>query len=305
MPGRVGRRCRRGGVRVGIGGHDDAAASGRARLTRHHPRRRLLRHDQARARRPGPMGPRVVDRRHDRPPTRARRDAPEHSVALGRDAVEPVAPRRRHRRRERDRPRTRRAVRGRQHLGHAGASAAARPRGRRGHARNHEISRRPQRRPRRHPRVSRERRSPPEDLIHSDDRRRGAVAVRVLAHAARHPHAADPRARAERRRGIARRVPRAASARRSRALPRARVASGARDRREANVGVRRHAVGPGRERTARNRSPSRVVFAFSHRRRASAARRASSSIERRSKDRGRERPKICCACRSDSSTWTI
>ncbi len=50
LPHRAGGRRRGRGVRVRIGGDDDAVAGARPGFPRHRPRRRLLRHDQARAR---------------------------------------------------------------------------------------------------------------------------------------------------------------------------------------------------------------------------------------------------------------
>src|SRR5438105_708740 len=77
---------------------------------------------------------------------------------------------------------------------------------------------------------------------------RRAVAVRLLAPAARHSHAAVPRARAVGARPQTRELPGRPPTRGARALPRAAVASGTRDREAPDGDVRRHALGPGQGR---------------------------------------------------------
>ena len=95
----------------------------------------------------------------------------------------------------------------RRHLRHAGPAAAARLRHRHGGALHHEVHRRPQRRGRR-----RADHAPRQLPVRARAqiaalRRRGAVAVRLLADAARHRHAAVPGARAFGERGAGRAVP--------------------------------------------------------------------------------------------------
>ena len=194
---------------------------------------------------------------------------------LGRDAVQSPAPRRRHRGASRRSRTRRRALRRRQHVGHAGAPASARAGRRRRDARDDEIPRRTQRRARRRARVPRDRRPLSADRRDPDDRRRGAVAVRVLAHAC----AAFARCRcASARRARAR----ARSRRSSRTIPCVEavhypgtdVAPGARRRATTDVRVRRNAVRAGGERSRRSRSPIAGRLRSSRRRRASAERRA-------------------------------
>ena len=306
MPHRAGGRRRGRGVRVGIGGDDDAPAGPRTGLARHRPRRRLLRHDQARARRPRAVGTRAVDRRHDGPRAAcARRCGRTRKLVWVETPSNPLL-----------RVVDIAAVAAIAHEGGAlcavdntwGTPVLQRPLELGADVSMHattkylgghsdvlggalvfrEIG----------DLASAHRRDP-------DDRWRRAVAVRVLAHAARHSHAADSRPRAERERAGARDVPREPSVRRSGALSRAVVAPRARNRAQADVRVRRNAVRAGGERSRAVARDRRPPARCSRRRRVSAARRAWSSTARRSRDRARARPRTCFASRWGSSTSKI
>ena len=108
-----------------------------------------------------------------------------------------------------------------------------------------EVPRRPLRRDRRLRRDERpdDRRAP---LLPAEVARRGAGPVRQLARAARREDARGPHAQALRERARDRRIPRAPSARRARALPRPADASRPRDRRPPDARLRRDDLDPRR-----------------------------------------------------------
>ena len=157
----------------GLAAEDAVLRLLRARRPRRAARRRLRRDDPPGAAGPRRGRPRGVDRRPDRPRRRRRRGRPFDPHGVGRVADEPAPADRRHRRRRHARPWRGALRRRRQHLRHAGAPAAARPRSRHRRALLDEVPRRAQRR-RRRDRVRRRRRPRRTDRLPPERGRRGA-----------------------------------------------------------------------------------------------------------------------------------
>ena len=246
--------------------------------------RRVLRHAGAAARPFLALGARRHVRRHARSGGhRARGDA-EDATDLDRDAVESTPARHRHRRlRRASRPRCGAKTVVDNTWADAGPAAAVHAWRRSRDALDHQVSRRPQRRAGRRRHRARKRRVLRARAGDSGRRRRGAVAVRLLAGAARHPVAAVPHARPCRGRAPARGVPGGAARRSSastfRGWRRIRAMPSRRGRCATLAGCCRLACAAG----ARRRSVWRRGSSWSRARRVWAAPRRSSSTARRSK----------------------
>src|SRR2546427_576056 len=248
VPDRAGGRRGGGGVLVGLGGDRRRLPVAGPRRPRRRADGRVLRHGQAPARGLRRLGARDDVRRHDRPRRRREGRAADDEARVGGVAVQPAVESERPRPDRRPRARGRRSLRGRQHHGHADPLVAVQARRRPDRARHHQVPRRPLRRARRHrggPRA----RPALRPAAHAADGGRGrAVAVRLLARAPRHPHAAGPGAGAVRARAEGRDLPGRPPARRARALSRAAGQSRTRDRPAPDGDVRRHALGSGQGR---------------------------------------------------------